>query len=335
MTILDLDRRRLAPGLTTRPLVVGSRRIGSEPAVSDAEWTAALHTAVERGADLFDTADTYGDGRAERLIGQVLRRYPEADLKVSSKVGHRGSAPHPYAGPHLRHQLEQSIENLGVERMDLYVLPSFDFGDNDRYLRPATDQMHTLRELGMIGAIGLRGPHPRSGQPASQALAGRFLQLLRLVNPDVVLARFNALTPAVTLDGEDLFSFTAQHGIGLLLFAPFAGGVLAGRDRVGVEMGMDPEARAVVAAGLARLRSRLGDDPALVAREALRYRLAQAPHSAVVAGFSSERQLAENFDNLTAEPPCADDLEFAGAVFRGLREELASASAPRALKVLA
>ncbi|MFJ4679017.1 aldo/keto reductase [Kitasatospora sp. NPDC088783] len=330
MTALNLERRRLAPGLTTHPLGVGSRRIGSEPAVSDAEWTAALHTAVERGADLFDTADTYGEGRAERLIGQVLRCYPHADLKVSSKVGHQGSAPHPYAAPHLRHQLEQSIENLGVERMDLYVLPSFDFGDNDRYLRPAIDQMHTLREVGMIGAIGLRGPDPCTRGTDGAAQPGRFLQLLRLVEPDVVLTRFNALTPTVLLDGQDLFTFTAQNSIGLLLAAPFAGGVLAwGGDR-GPATALSPQAWSVVSAGLDRLRAQLVGGPAAVVGAALQYCLGQAPHSAVVAGFSSRRQVAENFDSL-AVPLSAGDLGLVGEVYRSVRDELAVLSAAGSL----
>ena len=88
------------------------------------------------------------------MLGRLLHEYPNNGLLVSSKVG---SAPHAYAGRHIHHQFQQTQENLYVEELDLYVLDSWDFGPQDRYLGTAIDQMQTLREVGAIWAIGMGG----------------------------------------------------------------------------------------------------------------------------------------------------------------------------------
>lgn len=326
---LEVTPRQLASTLAVHPLGVGCRAIGAQrrgrPATTDAQWMEGLRRAAERGATLFDTADTYGDGHAERLLGQVMREYRSQglDLQVSSKIGHRGSAPHPYAGPHLRHQLEQSMDNLMVERIDLYVLPSFDFGENDRFLGSAIDQMHTMRQLGSIGAIGLRGPD------ADPAGIDRFLQLFRLIRPDVILAEFNALTPLIELEDEDdLFSFAARRGAGVLVTAPLAGGYLAGRSEAGsarARGARDADWREqILHHVMVPLRQRLGDLPGLLAMAALRFCLARGRHTAVLAGFGTPDHISENFDSLDM-PLTAADLDLIGAIYARLRAELCSA----------
>lgn len=180
----------------------------------------ALHHAVSRGYTFLDTADSCGAGRAERLIGQFLRRYPGTTVQLSSKVGRvAGSAPHPLAGRHIQHQLEQSLENLYAEQLDLYTLDSVDFGPDDRYLGNAVDVMATLRDLGYIKAIGLRGPHANGSVPPAEwaERISRFLRAFLLLEPDVVWLPFNAYTPLIELDGEDLLSFISRHGVGMVL----------------------------------------------------------------------------------------------------------------------
>ncbi|SEM76731.1 Predicted oxidoreductase [Streptacidiphilus jiangxiensis] len=323
---LQVTPRLLATGLAVHPLGVGCRAIGDTPrghaVTSDRQWLDGMRRAVERGATLFDTADTYGDGHAERLLGKVLResRRQGLNLQVSSKIGHRGSAPHPYAGPHMKHQLEQSLDNLGVDRIDLYVLPTFDFGDNDRYLGGAIQQMRTLQELGYIGAVGLRGPHAE--QAGDGGTSGRFLQLFRLIEPDVVLADFNALTPLIDLDeDEDLFAFAARHGTGVLITTPFAGGFLTGRpDRA--PSAPRSKGGEILHRLMDPLRQRLGDRPGLLAMAALRYCLSRGPHTAVLAGFGTPDHVATNFDCLDLALD-AEDLDLIAGIYAQLRCELA------------
>jgi aryl-alcohol dehydrogenase-like predicted oxidoreductase len=194
----------------------------------------ALHHAVSRGYTFLDTADSCGAGRAERLIGQFLRRYPGTTVQLSSKVGRVvGSAPHPLAGRHIQHQLEQSLENLYAEQLDLYTLDSVDFGPDDRYLGNAVDMMGTLRDLGYIKAIGLRGPHANGSVPPAEwaERINRFLRAFLLLKPDVVWLTFNAYTPLIELDGEDLLSFISRHGVGMVLAVSGIGDGAAARRR--------------------------------------------------------------------------------------------------------
>ncbi|MGV9266696.1 aldo/keto reductase [Kitasatospora sp. NPDC003701] len=325
---LQVTPRLLTSQLAVHPLGVGCRAIGEKPrgraVTTDKQWMDGMRSAVERGATLFDTADTYGDGHAERLLGRVLQesRRQGLNLQVSSKIGHRGSAPHPYAGPHLKHQLEQSMDNLGLDRIDLYVLPTFDFGDNDRYLGPAIEQMQTLHQLGYIGAIGLRGPRAELAGDQILENTGRFLQLFRLIKPDVVLADFNALTPLIDLDeDEDLFAFAARHDAGVLITAPLAGGFLTGR----------PDRASSTVPGRKRgeilhrltdpLRQRLGDRPGLLAMAALRYCLSRGQHTAVLAGFGTPDHVATNFDSLDLALS-VEDLDLIAGIYARLRTEL-------------
>lgn len=81
--------------------------------IEDDQARAGLEQAYALGTTLFDTADVYGHGRSERLLGRLVEQVPRDSLVLSSKVGYfRGTAPHGYHPPHLRHQLEQTLDNL-------------------------------------------------------------------------------------------------------------------------------------------------------------------------------------------------------------------------------
>src|SRR5262245_43938400 len=87
--------------------------------ISDDQALAGLEQAYALGTTLFDTADVYGHGRSEWLLGQLVKQVPRESLVLSSKVGYfRGTAPHGYHPAHLRHQLEQSLDNLRTGYLD-------------------------------------------------------------------------------------------------------------------------------------------------------------------------------------------------------------------------
>lgn len=316
-TAPDLTPRHVSRGIVAHPLGVSCTVTGtgtrtgtrdSRPGRSLNDWRvmAGLRRAAEHGATFLDTSDSFGGGHSERLIGRFLRDYPEGHFRLSSKVGRiRGSAPHPYAGRHIHHQLEQCLENLYVEYVDVYTLESLDFGPDDRYLGSAIDQMRALRDVGHIRTIGLRLPHPGYGaSPAVRAAqARRFVYLFEQIKPDVIWTVFNALLPAVPLGGENAFAFAARHGAGLVLAGPLAHGLLTARTLsersapksrgAGGTSWCTPRSWAAIRSGLRSLRGRFGDEPGTLTRLALRFCLQQAAHSIVVVGVTGEEYADE------------------------------------------
>src|SRR5205807_3620708 len=90
---------------------------------NDEQSLAGLRRAFELGANHFDTADVYGHGHSERLIGKFLRGVSRDEVVIGTKVGYfRGCAAHAFHPLHMRHQLEMSLNNLGTEHIDIYYL---------------------------------------------------------------------------------------------------------------------------------------------------------------------------------------------------------------------
>mgnify|MGYP002682530552 CR=1 FL=1 len=102
----------------------GAWAIGSEWGhVSEEDALDALRAAIKAGVNFIDTADVYGDGRSERLVGKVIKELPEK-IYVATKAGRRLS-PHTAEGynrENLTAFVERSLTNLGVERLDLLQL---------------------------------------------------------------------------------------------------------------------------------------------------------------------------------------------------------------------
>src|SRR5262245_28474926 len=91
--------------------------------VDDAVSLKALHAAADAGVTLFDTADVYGDGRSERLLGRFLRDRAGERLVVVTKMGRRmEQVTSNYTPEHFREWTARSLENLGVDRLDLVQL---------------------------------------------------------------------------------------------------------------------------------------------------------------------------------------------------------------------
>jgi len=324
----DLAPRRLVPDLMVHPLGVStgtSRWAPNAVPPDDARMLVGLRRALEAGcagggALLFDTADCYRDGHAERLVGKVLREQRGHSAQAASKVGRiHGSAPHPYAGPRVRHQLEQTLENLYLDELALYTLESWDFGPNDRYLDPVIEQMRALRDLGQIRAIGLRGPGYRSSARSIR----RFLDLFDRICPDVVWTQANGLLPLADLEHEDLGAFTARHDVGLVIASPLAHGALAGgrADRALAAWGGTADAEAMassVALGLAELAGRFGPSPEDLARVALRFILQQVPNAVVVAGVGDHQRAGHNLRFL-GQPLSDHELAVIDGVFSRIR----------------
>src|SRR5580765_4749919 len=126
---------------------------GSWGQTDDRESLAALHAAVDAGVTFFDTADVYGDGRSERLLGRLLAERTEK-LVVATKFG-RGAQLDVgnFTYDRLRGWLERSRENLDVETIDLVQLHCPPW---ETYYTPAVfDACDRLVEEGLVRAYGV------------------------------------------------------------------------------------------------------------------------------------------------------------------------------------
>jgi len=177
----------------------------------------ALVRASERGIDHWDTADVYGGGHAERLIGQVWDQVPRKDVFLATKVGHHvGPHGHGYHPQQVRQQLETSLRNLRTDVIDLYYFHHCDFGPGDRYLDEALELFHRFREAGKIRFIGLADRRHEA-----------ILRYAPRIQPDVVQCPRNVVDDTYTRSG--LKEWVEEHGTAAAFASPLKHGLLLGR----------------------------------------------------------------------------------------------------------
>jgi aryl-alcohol dehydrogenase-like predicted oxidoreductase len=176
---------------------------------------ATLHAAVDAGITFLDTADVYGDGRSERLIGTFLGERTDAEVLVATKAGRRAS-PHvadAYTAGALRGWVGRSLDNLGVEAIDLLQLhcpPPQVYGRDDVF-----DALDDLVAAGLLRAYGV------SVETCDEALA--------------VIARPGVASVQLVLNVfrrkplERVLPAAQEAGVGIIARVPLASGLLSGR----------------------------------------------------------------------------------------------------------
>ncbi|TXK38971.1 aldo/keto reductase [Nonomuraea sp. C10] len=190
---------------------------------------AAVEAAWECGLRSFDTAPSYGDGAAERLLGTALRGLPRDRFTVSGKVGRRTMAiadPYRLDGAAARREprfdftaavvrrtVETSLERLGFDRLDTVFLH-----DPDDLLGPALDEavpaLRDLRRAGAVGAIGVGTTRPRAAEALVAAGA---------VDTVMIAGEWNLLRRSAAT----LLARCHEAGVPVLAAAPYASGLLA------------------------------------------------------------------------------------------------------------
>ncbi|MGW3163296.1 aldo/keto reductase [Streptomyces sp. NPDC001142] len=345
--------RTLTGGLTVRPLGVGCWAIGGPDTnlglpmgwstADDAASMAGLEAAYSLGANLFDTADVYGHGRSERLIGRLVDAVPRDSVVLSSKVGYfTGTAAHAYEPGHMRHQLETTLENLRTDHLDIYFLHNAEFGPDDEYLDGAIDTMRSFQNAGVVKTIGMRGPHrfatervnvPRDRRKDKHA---RFRYLFDRVRPEYLAVRFNALTPPPPAGQPDIFAFAAEHGASVLINKPLAQGLLTGKydparppafrngDHRQRKTWFTADGLKIIDEGLRPLRERFGASTAALTRVALNYCLQHADNAAVLVGFTGPEQVIQNL-KAVSESLSSQDIDLVRETAGRLQQRLDAA----------
>jgi aryl-alcohol dehydrogenase-like predicted oxidoreductase len=206
--------------------------------VPEEEAKNALLKSVQMGVNLFDTADVYGVGKSERLLGWLIKECLEQgkrreDLVIITKSGlFKGCSPHGYYPLQMRHQIEMSLDNLGIDYIDVLFLHHLDFGPNYKYLENAVNTVNKFRKEGLIRYVGLRGPHHfsfyRNSKDEYNADFKIFSKLAQLIDPEVVTFRYNMFSKTYDQQESDIFSWAEERNIGILIYKPLAQGLLIG-----------------------------------------------------------------------------------------------------------
>src|SRR3954452_7616098 len=193
----------------------GAWQIGADWGdVDEDEAMATLHAAADAGVTFFDTADVYGDGRSERLVGRLLRERAGEGLTYATKMGRRAEQTVAnYSPEQFRAWNDRSRENLGVETLDLVQLHC---PPTDLYYQPEVfEDLDRMVEEGRIAAYGV------SVERVEEAL-----KAIEYPNVATVQIIFN---PFRQRPAGLFFAEAARRGVGIIVRVPLASGLLSGR----------------------------------------------------------------------------------------------------------
>jgi len=214
-------------GVQVSSLVLGAMNFGRIGRTSQDEATAIVDAALAAGINLIDTADSYGGGESEEMVGKAIAgRRDDVVLatKVNSPMGdgpnHRGSSRR-----WLVTELERSLGRLGVDHVDLYQVHRWD---------PTTSDEETLGALTDMQRAGTIRYFGSSSFPAYRIVQAQWAAR------DNHLGRYVTEQPSYSILQRgieaDVLPIAEQYGIGVLAYSPLASGWLSGAIRAGREI---------------------------------------------------------------------------------------------------
>ncbi len=194
---------------------LGTWQLGSDWGdVSEDDATAVLAASADAGVTLFDTADVYGDGRSEAIIGRFLEGGDRHGITVATKMGRRmAQEPENYVLDNFRASTDRSRRNLGVDMLDLVQLHC----PPTQVIESAAtfDALDQLVAEGAIAAYGV------SVETCAQALAA--IAQPGVTNVQIILNPFR-LKPL-----DEVLPAAAAADVAIFARVPLASGLLSGK----------------------------------------------------------------------------------------------------------
>ncbi len=199
------------------PFAVFGRPIGWGE-VDDETSLAALQKAFDAGINFIDTADVYGFGHSEEVVGKAIRQYAAGrGIFVASKVGYlrepKNGGIQDFSAEYIRRSCEESLKRLGMERLDLYQLHCVPLETIQR-----GEAFAALDDLQKTGKIRAYGVSIVTDQEAVAAMEYPGVQCVQII--------FNVLRQKPL---KTVFPIAKQKGIGILARVPLASGLLTGK----------------------------------------------------------------------------------------------------------
>jgi aryl-alcohol dehydrogenase-like predicted oxidoreductase len=280
-------------------------------ATDDAVSRAALERALALGINFYDTADFYGHGHSETLLGQAFGTVRQRVLYATKGGLLKDGRTQDFSPGHLRRALEASLLRLNAAQADLYQLhsPALDELRGNRIL---LDTLDAFRREGLVRAVGISVRAPADG-----------LEALNLYAFDAMQVNFN-LTDQRALDCG-LFEQAERAGCGIIARTPLCFGFLTGA--FDADSAFPPgdhrlrwsrEQRQRWADSLHRFTAALLQDlPQTPAQLALRYCLSFPAVSCAIPGMLTPAQVDENAAASGLPPLSAEALDRARAIYQG------------------
>ncbi|WP_425985498.1 aldo/keto reductase [Brevundimonas sp. TWP1-2-1b1] len=223
-------------GLVVSPLALGTMTFGSgEWGADEAESRQVFQAYRDAGGNFVDTADIYGGGESERLVGQFIRETKSRDeVVLSTKFAFNGSASplsaaqagggNPNAGgagaKNIHRALDASLKRLGTDYIDLYWMHIWDG------VTPIEEIVQTLGDLVRAGKIRY---YALSDMPAWLAMKAATLAAERRVPAPIAIQVEYSLV-ARDIEAEHVPA-AVEGGMGVMPWSPLAGGFLTGKYR--------------------------------------------------------------------------------------------------------
>ena len=280
-------------GLRVSVIGLGGNTFGR---YADEQQTAAIvRQALESGINMIDTADVYGNGVSEELLGKAIRGHRD-DLVIATKVGMRmGDGPNEYGSSRRRIMAgcDASLQRLQIETIDLYQIHEFDPNT------PLEETLGALDDLVRAGKVRYIG--------CSNYDAWRIAQSL-WVSDRAHLAHFVSVQPEYNLLKRDvereIVPACLEFGLGIIPFFPLDAGILTGKYKPGEPppagtRGYDnprfaPRLQRPTLEAVQRLDAWARESGHTVAELALAWLASRPAVSTIIAGTTRPEQVAAN-----------------------------------------
>jgi len=186
--------------------IAGDRLWGPQ---DETDAIGALHAAVDVGVNFFDSAEGYGAGRSEALIGKAFKGSRRDKVIVATKAAQQNLRP-----ADLRKACENSLRNLNMETIDVYYIhwPNWDIP-----LADTLGEMQRLKDEGKIRFVGCSNFGPRD-----------LTEILALEHVEINQLAYNVLFRAIEYD---IVPLCLEHEVSIAPYSPLLHGILTGKFR--------------------------------------------------------------------------------------------------------
>ncbi|MEB8340838.1 aldo/keto reductase [Streptomyces endophyticus] len=221
---LDETRRLGRTGVITSPLTLGAMNLGRW--TDEARSLEIVAAALDAGVTAIDTADVYGQGASEEIVGKALKGRRDSVFLATKFHGQIGDDRRRAGGSRhwITRAVEDSLRRLGTDHIDLYQAHRPD---------PHTDLLETLQTLDGLVRQGKIRYYGTSVFPASRLVEAQWLaREHRLIAPHTEQVPYSLLVRTVE---RDTLPVAEEYGLGVLSYGPLAAGWLSGAYRTGGE----------------------------------------------------------------------------------------------------